>query len=47
MTRLKKSLKGEAREAVKALLMTTRVEKVIEILESRFGRPEFIIQEIM
>ena len=43
MVRLQKSLKGEAREAVKALFMTTRVEKVIEILDSRFGRLEFII----
>ena len=46
MALFQKSLKGEARQAVKALLMM-RFEKVFEILERRFGRSEFIIQEIM
>lgn len=45
--RLQKSLKRETRKAVNALLMTTKVDKLIGILQNRFGRPEYIIQGTM
>lgn len=44
--RLRNCLTGEAREAVEALLMTTKVDKIIETLERCFGRP-FMIQVLM
>ena len=47
VTRLRRSLKGEALEAVRALLMTSQADKIIAILERRFCRPEYVIQALM
>ncbi|XP_033218080.1 uncharacterized protein LOC117173549 [Belonocnema kinseyi] len=40
-------LKGAALEAVRALLMTDREDEVTETLERRFGRPEYVIKDLM
>ena len=47
INRLQKCLKGPALEAVRALLMTDREDEVIETLERRFGRPEYVIKDLM
>lgn len=47
MIRLQKCLEGEALESVKALLMTSNVEKVMAVLKRRFGRSEYIIEDQM
>lgn len=48
MARLRNSLKGEAREAVRALLHTTRdPEIVMKTLEQCFGRPEIIVDQAL
>ncbi|XP_033229615.1 uncharacterized protein LOC117181155 [Belonocnema kinseyi] len=44
--RLRKCLKEEALEAVRASLVFTNVERVITTLERRFDRPEYIIDEL-
>lgn len=47
MWRLRKSLKGEAKETVSSLLIgTTAPQTIIEALELRYGRPETIIHKI-
>ncbi|XP_051172885.1 uncharacterized protein LOC127289150 [Leptopilina boulardi] len=47
MLRLQKCLQGDALEAVRALIMTTNVERVMDVLRRRFGRAEYIIEDIM
>ncbi|XP_043485170.1 uncharacterized protein LOC122513008 [Leptopilina heterotoma] len=47
MLRLQKCLKGDALESVRALLMTTNVDRVIIVLRRRFGRAEHIIEDIV
>ena len=47
VARLRKCLKGNALEAIRSLLMTTMAERIIGILEKRFGRPEHVIQALM
>ncbi|XP_044751740.1 uncharacterized protein LOC123311734 [Coccinella septempunctata] len=48
MVRLQKSLKGKAKEFVSALLtFTQEVDRIIETLEMRYGRPEVIIQDLI
>lgn len=34
-------------EAVRAVLITTNIERVMAVLRRRFGRAEFIIEELM
>ena len=46
MLRLRKCLRGETLEAVRASLVFTNVERVITTLERHFGRPEYIIDEL-
>lgn len=45
MLRLRKCLQEDALEAVRALLMTTNVEKVMDVLKRRFGRADYIIED--
>lgn len=46
--RLDKCLKGKAREIVQALLIYPQnVERIINVLENRFGRPEYIINLLL
>lgn len=48
MSRLRKCLKGKARDCVNALLSFTQdVDKIIKTLEKNFGRPEVIIQYLI
>lgn len=47
MLQLQKCLKVDALEAVRALLTTRIVEKVINSLERRFIRTDFIIEDLM
>ena len=47
MARLRKVLRGRARELVSALLALPRnVDRVMSTLQSRFGRPDFIVQSL-
>ncbi|XP_033218237.1 uncharacterized protein LOC117173704 [Belonocnema kinseyi] len=46
MLRSQKCLKGEAMEAVRASLVSTNVDKAMKTLERRFGRPEYIVDEL-
>ncbi|KAG5871320.1 hypothetical protein JTB14_021832 [Gonioctena quinquepunctata] len=47
MLRLQKALKNEALEAVKSLFISPEnLEDIIQTLETRFGRPEFIIDSM-
>lgn len=47
MLRLQKCLEGEAREAVRALFLTTNVERVMDVLRRRFGRATYIVEDLM
>ncbi|XP_043482111.1 uncharacterized protein LOC122511116 [Leptopilina heterotoma] len=47
MLRLQKCLQGDALDAVRALIMTTNVERVIDVLRRRFGRADHIIEDLM
>ena len=48
MARLRKALKGRAREAVSALLaLPGNVTNVMRTLQRRFGRPDFIVQSLI
>jgi hypothetical protein len=46
--RLQKALKGEARDVVKCMLVSPHnVQRVMEILKRRYGRPKFILDAII
>lgn len=46
--RLRKCLKGDALRAVQGLLIAnTSLDKIIEILKNRFGRPELIVRSLI
>lgn len=46
--RLRKCLKGQARTSVQALLnIPNQLNKILATLERRFGRPDFIIEEMI
>lgn len=48
LQRLKKSLKGKAEEVVQSLMtVPENVTKIIETLQLRFGRPDFIIETLI
>ncbi|KAL0822785.1 hypothetical protein ABMA28_004792 [Loxostege sticticalis] len=48
IARLSRCLKGRARDAVSALLVSaTNLDKIINTLKIRFGRPEFIIEAML
>ena len=48
MARLRKALKGRAKDTVSALLaLPGNVDRVISTLQRRFGRPEFIVQSLI
>ncbi|CAL8128513.1 unnamed protein product [Orchesella dallaii] len=48
LVRLQKCLKGRAREAVRALLVSDKnVEEVLRVLEKQFGQPTIIIRTLM
>lgn len=48
MWRLRKSLRGDAKDAVSSLLMSaTSPEEVMEVLQLRFGRPEIVIRKVV
>lgn len=40
-------LQGDALDAVRALLMTTNVDRLMRVLKGRFGRADYIIEELM
>lgn len=46
LLRLQKALKGDAKEACQALMISPKnVKRIIETLELRFGRPEYLIRD--
>uniref|UniRef100_A0A1B0C9K2 Uncharacterized protein n=1 Tax=Lutzomyia longipalpis TaxID=7200 RepID=A0A1B0C9K2_LUTLO len=48
ITRLDKCLKGDAREAVQFLLYDSKnVPRILDVLEKRFGRPEFLVMSML
>lgn len=48
LQRLRKCLKGAARECVQILLFSPEnVEKIINTLERRFGRPDFLVKSLI
>ncbi|KAG5894756.1 hypothetical protein JTB14_032646 [Gonioctena quinquepunctata] len=48
MLKLQKSLKGEAKSAVAGMMLRAdNVDLVMETLELRFKRPEFVIDELI
>jgi len=48
LQRLQKALKGEARESVRALLLSPdNVDKIVDVLGKRYGDPEVVVQRLL